>query len=66
MNGTVAERVDLDEARRLHLAAWQIVNDLCAGKKRWVMSVPAEPDRDPDLVIGAALDILRRLIEEKS
>ena len=28
---------------------------LCNGEERWVMRIPARPDMDPDLVIGAAL-----------
>jgi hypothetical protein len=35
--------------------AEQEVFDLCSGKHRWTMRVPAEPDRDSDLVIGGAL-----------
>ena len=45
-----AEQV-LDEIESAH----EMVCDLCTGKKRWVMSIPAQPDRDPDLVIGLAL-----------
>lgn len=36
--------------------AKDVVIALCAGRQRWTMSVPAEPDRDPDLIIMAALD----------
>ncbi len=35
--------------------AHNVVSDLCKGKAEWRMSVPAKPDSDPDLVIGAAL-----------
>ncbi|HEX5016478.1 MAG TPA: hypothetical protein VFX15_02700, partial [Actinomycetes bacterium] len=35
---------------------------LCSGKRRWTMTVPAEPDRDSDLVIGGALANARRLV----
>jgi len=31
------------------------IDALCSGKQRWVMNVPAEPDRDPDLVLSDAL-----------
>lgn len=41
-------------------AAERMVTDLCkyegeAGNRRWIMSIPARPDYDPDLVIAAAL-----------
>lgn len=36
--------------------AWEEVAGLCSGKRRWTMRVPAEEDRDSDLVIGGALD----------
>lgn len=35
--------------------ARKCVSDLCAGRKQWVMSVPVDEDRDPDVVIGSAL-----------
>lgn len=31
------------------------VADLCSGRLRWEMRVPAEPDHDPDLIISDAL-----------
>jgi hypothetical protein len=36
-------------------AADKMVSDLCDGSRRWLMSIPARPDDDPDLVIGRAL-----------
>lgn len=38
------------------------VSALCSGKRRWTMTVPAEHDRDSDLVIGGALHEARRLL----
>lgn len=35
---------------------------LCQGEMRWTMSVPAQPDRDPDLVIGAALQAAKDVL----
>ena len=58
--------------------AWDMVSALCKprgreGSREWVMSIPARPNHDPDLVIGVALrdarDLLKRLRaapEEKS
>ena len=43
--------------------AVDLVKDLCAGRARWVMSIPARPDHDPDLVIARALYRARSLIE---
>lgn len=38
------------------------VADLCEGKIKWTMHVPAEHDRDPDLVIADALMTAKSLI----
>jgi hypothetical protein len=39
-----------------HIAkAHALIDDLCNGRREWIMSVPARPDYDPDLVIAAAL-----------
>ena len=35
--------------------AFQMVSSLCLGRKRWVMSIPPQPDEDPDFVIGDGL-----------
>ena len=41
-------------------AAYKMVVALCQprgskGAREWIMSIPAEPERDPDLVIAAGL-----------
>lgn len=43
-------------------AALATVSALCDGTERWTMRVPAEPDRDPDLVISGALEAAKDLI----
>lgn len=35
--------------------AQHMLSDLCRGRQRWTMSIPARPTDDPDLVIGDAL-----------
>lgn len=35
--------------------ARQVVNDLCQGRKKWVMQIPANRNEDPDLIISDAL-----------
>ena len=40
-----------DKVQRAH----EMVSKLCQGDARWVMSIPAQPDSDPDLVISAGL-----------
>ena len=56
-------RTDID-------AANAEVNALCHGSRRWTMTVPAEPDRDSDLVIARALSdasaLLAQLAEEQA
>lgn len=42
--------------------AEKAVDDLCSGKLRWQMRVPAEPDHDPDLIISEALRAARHAI----
>ena len=37
--------------------AYEVITALCNGKMGWRMSVPAEPDSDPDLVISHALHL---------
>lgn len=58
----VAARPGEDELRAKIEKAKQVVRELCAGSRRWTMSIPARPDDDPDLVIvdalNAALDLL--------
>lgn len=45
----------LGELYRLTLNAHQVINDLCQGRRKWGMSIPARPDHDPDIVISNAL-----------
>ena len=40
------------------------VKALCSGHERWIMSVPARPDDDPDLVIGGALWAAKNILKE--
>ena len=46
---------DLDAIERRRDKAQQTVADLCQGKIEWIMSIPAQRERDPDLIIAAAL-----------
>lgn len=50
-----------DIARRLG-AADEVVSALCEGKQRWTMSIPADIERDPDIVISRALHDARRML----
>lgn len=60
---TVAERTPTVESALAAIdKAWDTVSALCAGRMRWEMRVPAEPDHDPDLVIGDALRQARALL----
>ena len=58
---------DLDAMEARGEAAHKLVCDLCrprgaAGAREWMMSIPARPEYDPDLVIGAALSDIPALI----
>src|SRR5689334_8158557 len=37
------------------------ISDLCHKRKRWVMSIPARRDEDPDLILGDAVQNCQRL-----
>jgi hypothetical protein len=50
------------EAR--NTAAQNMVSDLCQGRRDWMMSIPARPDHDPDLVIGISQRDVPALIAE--
>jgi hypothetical protein len=48
--------------------AREMVSALCKprgseGSREWVMSIPARPDHDPDIVIASALGAARHEIE---
>jgi len=60
---------DLDDIDARVNAARQMVSALCKrrgsqGARDWIMSIPAQPDYDPDLVIGASLGDIPRLTHE--
>ena len=59
-----AERLDLDAIEARREAAHEMINDLCQRRRDWVMSIPARPNHDPDLVIGASLRDGIRLVAE--
>lgn len=48
--------IDLDAARAALKTAHDHVADLCEGRTKWTMRIPADEQRDSDLVIGAGLD----------
>lgn len=41
-----------------------MVSDICNQKRDWILSIPADPVRDPDLVISAALDAAEKILEK--
>ncbi len=55
-----------DDLRRALDAADKAVDDLCQGRLRWEMRVPAEPDHDPDLIISKALGMARAALAARS
>lgn len=57
----------LAEIRERRDQALGMVSALCKprgteGSREWIMSIPARPDHDPDLVIGAALEDIDALL----
>ena len=57
------DEIDAVAVRGRCEAAMQMISDLCDGKRNWMMSIPARPDYDPDLVISAALADIPKLLE---
>lgn len=45
----------IEEADASIEEAHKMVSDLCKGDRKWLMSIPARPDYDPDLVITKGL-----------
>lgn len=59
-------RLDLPDVAAMRAAiekAHDHVSDLCEGKTKWTMRIPAEPDRDSDLVIGAGLQAGKKALD---
>ena len=61
--------LDLENIKTKHKFANLMVSALCkpkgtVGARDWVMSIPARPTYDPDLVIGDSLSDIPKLIQE--
>lgn len=57
---TTSPRLDLEAINQRRQAASDLVHALCqprgtAGAREWMMSIPARPDVDPDMIIDASL-----------
>lgn len=44
----------------------QMVSALCQGSEKWIMQIPARPDKDPDLVISRALHLAKKALEART
>lgn len=63
----MVEKPDIKAIKARVAAANDMVTALCLPKysnfaRDWIMSIPALPDHDPDLVIGASLHDVSKLI----
>ena len=56
--------IDLPAIEARNTAAHDHVVKLCRGEEDWTMRIPAQPDRDSDLVIDAALADVLALVAE--
>lgn len=56
--------LDLDAVRASIAKAQYLVGDLAAGAQQWKMSIPADMDRDSDIILTAALTSAELLIAE--
>lgn len=57
-------KMDKEEIIKGIEVAYKMVTDLCDGKREWNMSIPAQENYDPDLVIGKALMEAKKYILE--
>jgi hypothetical protein len=57
------QQVDVARIRRRLDRAQELVGNLAAGTQRWKMSIPADPERDSDLILTAALDGAEQLLD---
>jgi hypothetical protein len=58
---------EMREWERKYEAAMEMISNLCRRQtdpkyREWIMSIPARPDHDPDLVIGEALRAMKKEI----
>ena len=63
------ETADVEAIHQRLQRATAMVSSLCRprgteGAREWIMSIPARPDHDPDLVIDASLRDVRHLLAE--
>ena len=68
MTAKLLTQKELDAIQERVDKATDMVGALCqvrgtVGSRRWVMSIPAQPGYDPDLVIAAALKDIPALLE---
>ena len=56
--------MEIKQIQQRHEAACQVVNELCSGDRKWLMSIPARPEYDPDLLISASLNDIPALLEK--
>ena len=55
---------DLDGVKARKKFASLMVSALCSKERDWIMSIPARPEYDPDLVISNSLKDIPELIQE--
>ena len=56
--------VTYSDVRALIARAEAMVSDLCHGRREWVMSIPARPKDDPDIVIADALNAADEVLQQ--
>jgi hypothetical protein len=56
--------LDLDYARAALAKAHDLVVDLALNKSRWRMTIPADPERDSDLILATGLDQGEKAVAE--
>lgn len=62
MTAQAPDDADVEAVRERIDKASEVVAELCQGKRRWTMSVPARPNNDPDLLIESGLDAGREVL----
>lgn len=54
--------IDMEGVKARIDRAHKLIGDLCMGRQKWKMSIPADEERDSDLILSAALTDADRLI----
>ncbi len=59
------ERTDAENVARARAELSRLCKGIWAGERPWHWEIPANPERDTDLIIGEGLAVAERLLREQ-